>query len=192
MAAQHHHDLTGLLKAWRGGNQSALDELLPHVYSELRRLAHFYMARERRGHTLQTGALVNEVYVRLVDARTLDWKDRVHFFAVCARLMRQVLVQHARARRAGKRGGHAVRVEFDEASVPSPERGANLVALDDALNALDAVDPRATRIVELRFFAGLSEEETAHVLRISDRTVRREWDHARAWLLRELRREAPA
>ena len=192
MAQHPQGELTGLLSAWRNGDESALDALLPRVYSELHRLAHFYMARERRGHTLQTGALVNEAYVRLIDARTIDWQDRAHFFAVCARLMRQVLVQHARTRRAGKRGGEAVRVEFDEASLPSPGRDARLIALDDALNTLADVDAREARIVELRFFAGLTEEEAAHVLRVSDRTVRREWDHAKAWLHRELSRGTPA
>jgi len=192
MAERPRHDLTGLLKAWRGGDTAALEALLPLVYAELRRLAHRYMAGERRGHTLQTTALVNEAYVRLVDAERIDWQDRAHFFAVSARLMRQVLIQHARARQADKRGGDAVRVEFDEASFPSPGRDADLIALDEALDRLARVDPREARIVELRFFAGLGEEEAAHVLGISDRTVRREWDHARAWLLRELQCGTPS
>lgn len=181
------NDVTRLLQAWREGDAAALESLLPLVYDELHRLAHFYIAGERRGHTLQTSALVNEAYVRLVDARKLDWRDRAHFFAVSARLMRQVLIQYARARRAGKRGGDAVRVEFDEASIPSPARDEDLIALDEALDALAAVDPREARVVELRFFAGLDEQEAAHVLGVSDRTIRREWDHARAWLLRELK-----
>jgi RNA polymerase sigma-70 factor, ECF subfamily len=190
MAGRPQHDLTGLLRAWRGGDRAALDRLLPLVSAELHRLAHFYMARERPGHTLQTSALVNEAYVQLIDASMVDWRDRAHFFAVSARLMRQVLVQHARLRHAGKRGGGAIRVEFDEASLPSPERAAELIALDEALKALAEVDPREARVVELLFFAGLSEEEASHVLGISDRTLRREWDHARAWLLRELKRGA--
>lgn len=190
MAGRTQHDLTGLLRAWRGGDRAALDKLLPLVYAELHRLAHFYMARERPGHTLQTSALVNEAYVRLIDARLVDWRDRAHFFAVSARLMRQVLVQHARVRHAGKRGGGALRVEFNEASLPPPERDAELIALDEALDGLAEVDPREASVVELRFFAGLSEEEASHVLGISDRTLRREWDHARVWLLRELKRGA--
>ena len=192
MAVQPRHELTALLKAWRRGDHAALDALLPQVYAELHRLAHFYMARERPGHILQTGALVNEMYVRLLDAQTLDWQDRAHFFGVCARLMRQVLVEHARARRARKRSGAAVRVEFDSDAVAAPGCDASLIALDEALSALAELDPREARIVEMRFFAGLSEEETAHALGISGRTVRRDWDHARSWLLRELQRGTSA
>lgn len=188
MAERSRHELTGLLQAWRGGDTAALDALLPLVYEELHRLAHRHMAGERRGHVLQTSALVSEAYVRLVDAARVDWRDRAHFFAVTARLMRQVLIQHARARQTDKRGGHAVRVALDETTLPAPERDADLVALDEALNRLAEVDPREAKVVELRFFAGLTEEEAAHVLGISDRTLRREWDHARVWLLRELRR----
>jgi len=189
MAERPQHDLTGLLRDWRAGDPKALDTLVPFVYAELHRLAHLCMRGERRDHTLQTSALVNEAYVRLIDARKLDWRDRAHFFAVSARLMRQVLIQHARARRADKRGADVVRVQFDEASFPSPERDADLIALDQALEALAELDPREARVVELRFFAGLSEQDASHVLGISDRTLRREWDHARAWLLRELRCE---
>jgi RNA polymerase sigma factor (TIGR02999 family) len=192
MAAEPQHDLTALLKAWRGGDHAALDALLPRVFAELHRLAHFYMARERPGHVLQTSALVNEMYVRLLDARTLDWQDRAHFFGVCARLMRQVLVQHARARRARKRAGTAVRVEIDGDVMAAPERDPTLIALDEALSALAQLDPREAHIVEMRFFAGLNEDEIAHVLGISGRTVRREWDHAKSWLLRELQRGTPA
>lgn len=192
MTGQPQHEVTGLLQAWRSGDQVALDTLLPLVYAELHRLAHFYLARERPGHTLQTSALVNEAYVRLIDANRVDWRGRAHFFAVAARIMRQVLMQNARLRHAHKRGGSAVRVEFNEAFIPSPERDADLIALDDALNGLERSDPREAKVVELRFFGGLSEEETAHVLGISDRTVRREWDHAKVWLLRELKRGARA
>jgi RNA polymerase sigma-70 factor (ECF subfamily) len=180
--------VTGLLQAWRGGDEAALDKLIPLVYADLHRLAHFYMARERPGNTLQTSALVNESYLRLIDASRVDWRDRAHFFAVAAKLMRQVLMQNARVRHARKRGGHAVRVEFNESFVPAPEQDKDLIALDDALNGLARIDPSEAQIVELRFFGGLSEEETAHVLGISDRTVRREWDHAKVWLLRELKR----
>ncbi len=185
-------DLTGLLQAWRSGDQAALNELVPLVYTELHRLAHFYMSRERSGHTLQTSALVNEAYLRLIDATGINWHDRAHFFAVSAKIIRQVLMQHARARHARKRGGANVKVELGDAFVPSPERDADLIALDDALKALAESDPREASIVEMRFFGGLSEAETADVLGISDRTVRREWDHARAWLLRELKRGVPA
>ena len=192
MGGRPTHEVTGLLRAWRSGDRAALDRLVPLVYAELHRLAHLYLARERPGHTLQTSALVNEAYLRLIDARRVDWRDRAHFLAVSASIMRQVLIQYARLRDAGKRGGAAVRVELDEASVRSPERDADLIALDDALQGLAKTDPREARVVELRFFGGLSEEETAHVLGVSDRTVRRDWDHAKVWLLRELQRGARA
>ena len=188
MTGQSQHEVTQLLQAWRGGDRIALERLMPVVYAEMHRLAHIYMRRERPGHTLQTSALVNEAYLRLIDANRVDWQDRAHFFAISANIMRQVLMQHARLRCARKRGGDAVKVDFDEAFVPSPERDADLVALDDALNALAETDPREAKVVELRFFGGLSEEETAHVLGISDRTVRREWEHAKAWLIHELKR----
>lgn len=190
MAGRSQHEVTGLLQAWRSGDQAALNELVPLVYAELHRLAHFYMARERSGHTLQTSALVNEAYLHLIDATGVDWHDRAHFFAVSAKIMRQVLMQYARARHARKRGRTAIKVEFDDAVVPSPERDADLIALDDALSALAESDPREASIVEMRFFGGLNEEEAAHVLGISERTVRREWDHARVWLLRELKHGA--
>ena len=176
-----------MLQAWRSGDRAALDRLVPLVYAELHRLAHFYLTKERPGHTLQTTALVNEACVRLIGAGNIDWRDKAHFFAIAAKTMRQVLMQHARLRCAEKRGGSAVRVEFSEASIPSPMRDRDLIALDDALNCLAENDPREAKVVELRFFGGLSEEEIAHVLRVSDRTVRREWDHAKVWLLRELK-----
>ena len=192
MGGQPVHEVTGLLQAWRSGDRAALDRLVPLVYAELHRLAHLHLARDRPSHTLQTSALVNEAYLRLTGASRVDWRDRAHFLGVCASIMRQVLIQYARLRDAGKRGGKAVRVGFDEAFVPSPERDADFIALDDALNELAKADPREAKIVELRFFGGLTEEETAHVLGISDRTVRRDWDHAKVWLLRELKRGARA
>jgi RNA polymerase sigma factor (TIGR02999 family) len=192
MSGPPQHEVTVLLQAWRSGDRAALDRLTSLVHAELHRLAHFYLARERPGHVLQTSALVNEAYLRLIDASRVDWRDRAHFFAVAATIMRQVLMQYARSRYARKRGGDAVRLEFSEALVPSPERDADLIALDDALDGLAKTDPREAKVVELRFFGGLSEEETAHVLGISDRTVRREWDHAKAWLLRQLKRGARA
>jgi len=188
MTGKSQHEVTQLFHAWRGGDRVALEKLMPVVYAEMHRLAHIYMIRERPGHTLQTSALVNEAYLRLIDANRVDWQDRAHFFAVSAKVMRQVLMQHARLRYARKRGGGAVKVDFDEAFVPSPERDADLIALDDALNALAQKDPREAKVVELRFFGGLSEQETAHVLGISDRTVRREWEHAKAWLIHQLKR----
>jgi len=180
------HELTHLLQAWSDGDQRALDQLMPLVYKELHRLAERYMAGERPGHTLQTTALVNEAYVRLVDIRQVRWQNRVHFFAVSAQLMRRILVEFARSRRALKRGGEVPPVSLDEALEVSPERGADLVALDDALNALAAIDLRRSRVVELRFFGGLTVEETAEVLKVSAETVMHDWKLARAWLLREL------
>jgi RNA polymerase sigma factor (TIGR02999 family) len=188
MSGRPQHEVTDLLHAWRSGDRAALDQLVPLVFAELRRLAHLYMARERPGHTLQTSALVNEAYLRLIDARRIDWRDRAHFLAVSAKIMRQVLMQYARSRRARKRGASVTRVEFGEAFIASPENDEDLIALDDALDGLATIDSREAKVVELRFFGGLSEEETAHVLGISDRTVRREWNHAKVWLLRELKR----
>lgn len=190
MAGRPEDDVTRRLQAWRSGDRAALDELIPLLYGELRRLAHLHLARERRGHTLQTSALVNEAYLRLIGASQIDWRDRAHFLAVSGSIMRQILTQYARWRAAGKRGGRAVRVDLKEEFCPSPERDADLIALDDALNDLARTDAREAKVVELRFFAGLSEEETAHVLGISGRTVRREWNHAKAWLLREVKRGA--
>ncbi len=191
MSGQSQHEVTRLLHAWRAGEQSALDRLMPLVHAELGRLAHIYMVRERPGHTLQTGALVNEAYLRLVDAKRVDWQDRAHFFAISANLMRQVLMQHARSRAAQKRGGGgAVRVDLDEALIPSPGRDVDLVALDDALDELAKADAREAKVVELRYFGGLEEREIAEVLGISERTVRREWEHAKVWLLHEMKRGA--
>jgi RNA polymerase sigma factor (TIGR02999 family) len=183
-------EVTQLLQDWRRGDQAALDRIIPLVYDELHRLAHIFMQGERREHTLQTSALVNEAYLQLIDANQIKWKDRAHFLAISANVMRRVLVQFARSRATRKRGGDALRVVFDEAAVPAVSRGADLAALDDALNALASIDPREARVVELRFFGGLSEKEAAEVLGVSDRTVKRDWNHAKAWLVSELKRGA--
>ena len=187
MAGHSPREVTLLLQKWCSGDPEALEKLVPLVYDELRRLARIYMARERSGHVLQTSALVHEAYLRLIDANQVQWKDRVHFFAVSANVMRRILVQFARSRNARKRGGEALRVDLDEAMVPSPGRDAVLVALDDALTALAEIDPREAKVVELRFFGGLTEIETAEVLGVSDRTVRQDWNHAKAWLMGELK-----
>jgi len=179
-------EVTQLLLAWSRGNRAALDLLIPLVSTELHRLAHHYMRRERAGHTLQTTALVNEAYVRLVDASRVEWRDRAHFFAVSANLMRRILVDFARARRYQKRGGGAIAVCLDVDDIPSPQPGPDIVALDAALEALAAFDPDAARIVELRFFGGLTVEETAEVVGLSPRTIKREWAAAKAWLLGEM------
>jgi RNA polymerase sigma factor (TIGR02999 family) len=176
--------VTQLLVAWSGGDQAARDELMPLVYEELRRLAHKCIRRERPGHTLQTSALLNEAYLRLVDQKNIHWQDRAHFFGIAARLMRQVLVDYARKRGYVKRGGDAHRVPLDEAMIVSGERAADVVALDDALKSLAEIDPRQSQIVELRFFGGLSIEETAEVLAVSPGTVMRDWTLAKAWLRR--------
>jgi RNA polymerase sigma factor (TIGR02999 family) len=180
------HEVTQLLQAWSAGEQGALDKLVPVVYQELRRLAKRYMAQERPGHTLQTTALVNEAYLRLVDVKQVNWQNRAHFFGVSAQLMRRILVDLARSRRSLKRGGDALQVSLDEALLVSRERGADLVALDDALKTLAAMDPRRGRVVELRFFGGLSVEETAEILKVSPETAMHDWKLAKAWLLREL------
>jgi RNA polymerase sigma-70 factor (ECF subfamily) len=178
-------EISQLLRAWSEGDQRALDGLTPVVYAELRHLAHRYMKRERREHSLQTTALVNEAYIRLVDYKRMQWQDRVHFFAVSAQLMRRILVDHAR-RHNVKRGRGVPHVSLDETAVVEEERGPNLVALDDAMNALAGIDPRKVRVVEMRFFGGLTVEETAEVLKISPITVRRDWSAAKIWLYREL------
>jgi RNA polymerase sigma-70 factor, ECF subfamily len=178
--------VTQLLVAWGDGDQCARDELMPLVYDELRRMAHKCMNRERAGHTLQTSALLNEAYIRLVDQKNINWQGRSHFFGIAARLMRQILVDYARARQYAKRGGDAPRVQLDEAMAVSEERAAEVVALDEALKSLAAIDPRQSEIVELRFFGGLSIEETAEVLRVSPGTVMRDWTLAKAWLRRAI------
>ena len=181
-------DVTGLLQAWRGGDQAALDNLIPLLERELHRIAKHYMAAQPPGHTLQTTALVNEAYLRLIDAQRLSWHDRSHFLAVCSQIMRHVLVDHARARQAAKRGGAAEAAPLEEAWVASPEPDTDIVAIDEALGALAKLYPRKARVIELRFFGGLSVEETAAVLEVSQDTVMRDWRLARAWLARELRR----
>ena len=179
-------EVTQLLFAWSDGDRTALDQLMPLVYAELRRLAHHYMNGEGRGHTLQTSALVNEAYLRLADQANPHWQNRAHFFAISAQLMRQILVDYARKRRAVRRGGDAPQVALDEALTVSAERAADVVALDDALLRLAALDRRKSQLVELRFFGGLSIEETAHVLHVSPGTVMRDWTLAKAWLRREI------
>ena len=180
------HEVTQLLRAWSEGDHEALDKLTPLVYEELHRAAHRYMAQERPGHTLQTTALVNEVYLRLVDIREVTWQDRAHFFAVCARLMRRVLTDFARSRGYLKRGGDSPHVALDQALLVNLEPPADLIALDDGLNALASFDPRKSEVVELRFFGGLSVDETAEVLEVSPKTVDRDWKLARLWLLEEM------
>jgi RNA polymerase sigma-70 factor, ECF subfamily len=181
--------VTKLLRAWSQGEEAALEELLPLVHQELHRLAHRYMFGERPGRTLQTTALVNEAYLRLLGSRKVGWQNRAHFFAISAQLMRRILVDSARERISKKRGAGAQKVVFDEEQMGLPEQGLDLVALDDALKALAEVDPRISKVVELRFFGGLSVEETGAVLRVSPDTVMRDWKLAKAWLKREMRRE---
>jgi len=178
--------VTALLRAWGDGDDTALEQLTPLVEAELRRLARAYMARERRDHTLQATALVNEAFLRLTEARRVRWQDRAHFLGISARLMRRVLVDHARAKGYRKRGGGAMRVTLVDGLVASPEAPLDLLALDRALEALAAVDVRKSRVIELRFFGGLSVEETAEVLHVSPDTVKRDWRLAKLWLLREL------
>ena len=180
--------LTELLLEWRAGDNDALDRLTPLVYDELRRIAHRYMRRERSGHTLQTTALVNEAYVRLVDEKRIDWESRTHFFAVMARVMRHVLTDHARRRNYVKHGGELKQASLAESDLMSVERAGELVALDEALQQLASIDLRKSQVVELRYFGGLSLEETAEVLKISVMTVRRDWRSAKAWLFRELKK----
>jgi len=188
MAKPSAEDITGLLVAWGGGDRAALDRLMPLVYQELRRLARRQMRRERPGDTLQTTALVNEAYLRLVDYERVRARDRSHFLAIAAQAMRRILIERARTRRSGRRGGDARRVPLDEAADLSDERAADLVALDDALHALAAIDPRKAQLVELRYFGGLTIEETAEVLGVSTPTVERDWRTARMWLHREIGR----
>jgi RNA polymerase sigma factor (TIGR02999 family) len=183
------HEVTQLLQAWSDGDHAALEKLVPLVYGELHRLAKRYMARERPGHLLQTTELVNEVYFKLIDSNHMNWRNRAHFFAVSAELMRRILVDYARSRRSLKRGAELLSVSLDEAPVVSREPRTDLVALDDALNALAAVDPRKSQVVQLRFFGGLSVEETAEVLKVSADTVMSDWKLAKLWLLHELRGE---
>jgi RNA polymerase sigma factor (TIGR02999 family) len=183
--------VTELLRAWSDGDDGALERLMPLVEAELHRLARMYMGRERRGHTLQATALMNEAFLRLTDAQHIRWHDRAHFLGITARLMRRVLVDHARARGYRKRGGGVRRVTLDEGLVTSADPALDVVALDRALDALAVVDARKSRVIELRFFGGLSVEETADVLHVSTDTVKRDWRLAKLWLLRELDGEGP-
>jgi RNA polymerase sigma factor (TIGR02999 family) len=183
---QPGQDVTQLLRAWSEGDTQALEQLTPLVYRELHRRAHWHMARENAGHTLQATALVNEIYIRMVDLRGVSWRDRAHFFAVSSRLIRQILIDAARSKHAQKRGGQSPHVAIDESLLVSEEPRADVVGLDDALSALAAIDPRKSQVVELRFFGGLDIEETAEVLGVSAETVKRDWKLAKAWLRREL------
>jgi RNA polymerase sigma factor (TIGR02999 family) len=180
------HEITQLLQAWRLGDERALDRLTPKVYRELHLAAKRCMSRERDDHTLQTTALINELYLRLSDLKAVDWQNRAHFFALCARQMRRILTDQARARQSHKRGDGAPAVSLDEALVISPQPSVDLVAVDDALNQLAKVDERKSQVVVMRFFGGLSVEETAEVLKVSPDTVARDWRLAKAWLMREL------
>ena len=188
------HNLTGLLIEWRQGDRAALDRLTPLVYDEIRRIAHRYVQREREGHTLQTTALVNEAYLRLAGQQQINWQNRAHFFAVTAQVMRHILIDYARRRQFVKHGGEAQRISFDEvlatqeATLMSKPRAAELLALDEALDELGKLDPRKGRVVELRYFGGLSLDETAEVLEVSPMTVRRDWRAAKAWLYKAVNR----
>jgi RNA polymerase sigma-70 factor, ECF subfamily len=189
MAAASPKEVTELLLAWGKGDQTALDKLLPLVYEELHRLAHRYISRERGGYTLQTTALVHEAYLRLIDAKSVRWQNRAHFLAVAGQSMRRILVDLARARHNLKRGGPKQRVSLDEALVATPERGADLLALDEALARLATLNPRQGQVVELRYFGGLTEDDVSEVLKVSPRTVRSDWSLARVWLYRELSKQ---
>lgn len=182
-------NITKLLIDWRNGDQEALNQLMPLVYEELRRMANYYMRNERKGHTLQTSALVNEAYLRLVDHENIEWQNRSHFFGLAAQAMRRILVDHARSRNYQKRGGEAERVSLDEAATFAEERATELIALDEALQELAKLDARKSQIVEMRYFGGLTGEEVAEALGISTATVSRDWETAKAWLLRELSRK---
>ena len=183
---QQEHEITQLLAKWSDGNQAALDELYPLVYGELHRLARRYMSRERKGHTLQTTALINEAYVRLVDQRNVQWANRSHFFAISAQIMRRILIDHARRHAYAKRGGGARQVSLDETAAVIQDNLSEFLRLDEALTSLAQLDPRRSQVVELRYFGGLNNEEIADVLKISENTVIRDWNMARAWLYRQL------
>ncbi|MGI9068857.1 MAG: sigma-70 family RNA polymerase sigma factor [Pyrinomonadaceae bacterium] len=186
MADSSPHEVTQLLVDWSGGDQAALDRLVPLVEAELHRLAHHYMNRERVGHTLQTTALVNEAYVRLV-GQNIDWRSRAHFFGIAAKLMRQILVDYARKRHYAKPGGNAQQVSLDEAAIVAEERAAEIIVLDEALRDLAAIAPEQSRIVELRFFGGLTSEETAEVMALSVDKVKRDWSMAKTWLYHQMK-----
>ncbi len=184
--AQTSQNVTQLLIGWSNGDREALDALLPVVYEELRKQAANYLRRERVGHTLQTTALIHEAYLKLVDQKNVHWQNRAHFFGIAAQLMRRILVDHARTKKRAKRGGSNIRVSFNEANVLAPSQNLDIVALDEALERLSEIDEQQSRIVELRFFSGLTVEETAEVLAISPATVKRDWSMAKAWLHREI------
>ena len=190
MKSPARHQITELLAEWREGNQSALDELYPLVYDELHRLARRYMSRERKGHTLQTTALINEAYVRMVDQKNVNWANRSHFFAISAQIMRRILIDHARRHAYAKRGGGAQQVSLEEVAAIVPNQGRELVRLDEALKTLAERDPRRCQVVELRYFGGLNNEEIAGVLHVSENTVTRDWNMARAWLYQQLTENA--
>ena len=191
VSAPPRQEVTQVLVDWSKGDQNAPERLMPLVYEELRKLARNYLQRERSDHTLQATGLVHEAYLRLVDQSSMSWQNRAHFFAVAAQVMRRILVDHARAHRAEKRGGEREKIEFDEALAPSGEKAVDLIALDDALQDLVTFDSRQSRIVELRFFGGLTNEEIGDVLGISPRTIKREWRLAKAWLRREIMKAQP-
>ena len=184
-------ETTQLLRAWAGGDQGALEQLTPRVYEELRRMAGHFMQNERPGKTIQTTALVHEAYLKLIDIANVDWQHRAHFFAISAQVMRRILLDRARRRVAAKRGGESPRLNLDEVPELGSGRARELIALDDALNALAKIDQRKARVIELRFFAGLSVDETAEVLKVSPDTILRDWRLARAWLLAELGNDPP-
>jgi RNA polymerase sigma factor (TIGR02999 family) len=184
-------DVTRLLVRWSEGDKAALEELMPLVYNELRRLANYYLQRERKDHTLQSTALVHEAFLRLIDQREVRWQNRAHFFGVASQMIRRILVDHARAHQTAKRGGGAYTLALDDALGAEQKRDLDVVALDDALNSLADLDPQQARIVELRFFTGLTIEETAEAVGVSPATVKRDWNTAKAWLFRELSRGAP-
>jgi len=186
------HQITQLLKDWGNGNQAARDQLMPLVYDELRRMAHQHMRKERPGHTLQTSALVNEAFVRLVDQSEVQWQNRAHFFGIAAQMMRRILVDYARSRNYAKRGGGAAQISLDDALIVSDERSAEVVNVHEALERLAEFDARKSLMVELRFFGGLSIDETAEVLRVSPGTVMRDWTLAKAWLRREISSDGSA
>jgi RNA polymerase sigma factor (TIGR02999 family) len=181
-------NVTQLLVAWSDGDKSAMEKLFPLIYDELRRIARQYMRRENPGHTLQTTALVNEAYLRLIDQRKTHWRNRAHFFAIAAQIMRRILLDHARSYKYAKRGGGAHQVSLDETAIVSQEKATEMIALDDALNELAKIDEQQSRVVELRFFGGLTVEETAEVLSLSSTTIKREWSAAKAWLYHEIRK----
>ena len=189
MSLPEQEPVTDLLRAWRNGDDQALDRLTPLIYDELHKIAEQALRRERRNHTLQTTAVMHEAFLRLIDQKRVDWQSRNHFFAVAAKIMRRILVDYARRHHAEKRGGEAVKLSLDNMDAPAVVRAAGLIALDDAMKSLEARDRRKARVVELRFYGGLSIEETAEALDIHEATVKRDWEFAKAWLHRELSRE---